>query len=180
MGVNYVGWTNVLFGILGSSVSFGITYLLKYIGVQLGIIFMLMTAITQSIFIISWTPVYNNTTVIFSMAVGFSLTLSIYAGQIRGIYGVYFPKNPAAFSAVAIGQTLGFLFGSLLSTYACNRFKTYFYLGITLFSLFCYVFLLLKYAIKETKQKVCNYDDQKNMENNIEKSSFMLSKEVKI
>jgi hypothetical protein len=28
--------------------------------------------------------------------------------------------------------------------------------------------------------EVCNYDDQKNMENNMEKSSFMLSKEVKI
>jgi hypothetical protein len=176
MGVNYVGWTNILFGGLGSGFSLAITYLLKYIGVQLGIIFMLMTAMMQSIFIISWTPEYNNATAVFLMAVGFSLTISVYMGQIRGIYGVYFPNNTAAFSAVAIAQTLGILFGSLLSTYTCNRFKTYFYLGITIFSLFCYVFLLLKYAIREAKHKVGDLDAHKNMEN---KSSFMFSEEVK-
>ena len=182
MGVNYVGWTNILFGAFGSVISLIMTYLLKYIGVQLGIIFMIMTAMIQCIFIISWTPVYNSASAVFLMAIAFSFTTSVYMGQIRGIYGVYFPNNQAAFSAVAIGQTLGILFGSLLSTYTCTRLKTYFYLGLTIFSLLTYVLLLLKYGVIDAKRKSSltkifpNTDDEKISEN---KSSFIITEEVK-
>jgi hypothetical protein len=180
MGVNYVGWTNILFGCLGSIISLAMTYLLKYIGVQVGIVFMLMTAMLQCIFVISWTPVYNNALVVFMMAVAFSFTISVYIGQIRGIYGVYFPNNPAAFSAVAIGQTIGILIGSLLSTYSCTRFKTYFYLGITIFSLLTYVLILLKYGIIEAKRKEnSNKVVRDNDDKNLQTSSFGYSEEVK-
>ncbi len=61
------------------------TFLLKYIGVQTGIVFMLMISLAQCVFMLSWTPVPNESTLIFMMAVGFALSMSVSIGQIRGI-----------------------------------------------------------------------------------------------
>ena len=61
------------------------TFLLKYIGVQTGIVFMLMSSLVQCVFMLSWTPVPNNSTLIFMMAIVFALSMSVYFGQIRGI-----------------------------------------------------------------------------------------------
>jgi hypothetical protein len=104
LGINYVGWTNILFGkhifgiffndydlmifqkgIFGSLISFAMTFLLKYIGVQTGIVFMLMSSLIQCVFMLAWTPVPNNSVLIFMMAVVFALSMSVYFGQIRGI-----------------------------------------------------------------------------------------------
>ena len=72
-------------GLLGSVISFAMTFLLKYIGVQTGIVFMLMSSLVQCVFMLSWTPVPNNSTLIFMMAIVFALSMSVYFGQIRGI-----------------------------------------------------------------------------------------------
>jgi hypothetical protein len=65
IGVNYVGWTNIVFGSLASVISFGMTYFLKYVGVQIGIVFMLMISLMQCVFILSWTPNPEGAKVLF-------------------------------------------------------------------------------------------------------------------
>ena len=118
-----------------------------------GIIFMVMIALMQSVFMLAWTPISNHSSLIFLMAIGFALSQSVANGQVRGLYGVYFFKNSAAFSAATISQTAGFFFGSLCSTYFCTEFKTWFYAGVAILGLICYIILAIKHLTKEKDDK---------------------------
>lgn len=54
------------------------TYFLKAVGVQIGIVFMLMISMIQCVFILSWTPnPETGQVLVFMMAVGFALSLSV-------------------------------------------------------------------------------------------------------
>ena len=78
LGVNYVGWSNMVFGSLASFLSFGMTYFLKYVGVQIGIVFMLMVSLMHCVFILSWTPTPEGAKIlVFIMAIGFALSMSV-------------------------------------------------------------------------------------------------------
>jgi hypothetical protein len=61
-------------------------YILKSIGTEVGMVFMLMVAFAQNVFMLTWTPVINQTYIIFLLAFGFALSQSIGFGQIRGIF----------------------------------------------------------------------------------------------
>ncbi len=78
LSVNYVGWTNIVYGSTASILSFGMTYFLKEVGVHIGIVFMLMISMSQCVFILSWTPnPETGQVLVFMMAVGFALSLSV-------------------------------------------------------------------------------------------------------
>jgi hypothetical protein len=65
------------------------TYFLKAVGVQIGIVFMLMISLIQCVFILSWTPdPQSGKILVFIMAVGFALSLSVcfYSAFERYIY----------------------------------------------------------------------------------------------
>jgi hypothetical protein len=146
LGVNYIGWANILFGALGCILCLIIGYVLKYIGTMAGIIFMLMIAFCQNIFILSWTPLPNETLTVFLVITSFAFSQSVSQGQVRGLYGVYFPNNGAAFSAATVSQTTGLFMGSLVSAYSCVYIKSYIYIGVVLSGLICYVILVVKHA----------------------------------
>ena len=126
-------------------------YVLKYIGTMSGIIFMLMVVLCQNVFILSWTPTAGEVAIVFLIILSFAFSQSVSNGQVRGLYGVYFPNNSAAFSAATISQTTGLFLGSLISTYCCVYTKSYIYIGIILSSLICYVILAIKHVKRNMK-----------------------------
>ncbi len=84
LGVSYVGWTNIIFGGVGSVITFGMSYLLKSVGIMPGIVFMIMMSLIQCVFMLAWTPVPNSSALIYAMAIGFALSQSVANGQVRG------------------------------------------------------------------------------------------------
>ena len=159
------------------------------IGLNIGIVFMLMVVVTQSIFILSWTPVLKPI-VVFLMSTGFAFSQSIAASQIRGnafqfsffgkiliqkyhclgLYGVYFPNNNSAFSAAAMGFTLGLSLGSACSAYFCTSTKILIYLIIVVLSLVCYVIICFRHNNVNTKVQPIRYETNKiTLEQNAER-----------
>ena len=168
LGVNYVGYANILFGALGSILCLIMGYVLKYIGTMTGIIFMLMVAVCQNIFILSWTPVNGEVITVFLVIASFALSQSVSNGQVRGLYGVYFPNNGAAFSAATVSQTTGLFLGSLVSAYCCVYIKSYIYIGVVLSALICYIIL----AVKHAKRKLVETDKEKLLNTSSTEASF--------
>ena len=74
---------------MGCILSFLMGFILKYIGTSNGIILMLCASLTQSIFMISWTPSIENSYVIYLMIIGFSVSGSMGTGQVRGKKIIY-------------------------------------------------------------------------------------------
>ena len=142
--------------------------LLKYIGTPAGIFLMLGTSFTQCTFVLSWTASLDSYFVIFIMVIGFSISLSClsqvtgkfcvlndYFKKIifsfkKGLYGLFFPNRPEAFSAAALSQTVGFFIGSMVSTFFCTYIKAYVYAGLILSSLICFVSILIKNSLKNS------------------------------
>jgi hypothetical protein len=155
----------MLFGASGSILCLIINYCLKYIGTTAGIVFMLMIALCQNIFILSWTPVPGDVVTVFLVVVSFAFSQTVSQGQVRGLYGVYFPNSGAAFSAATISQTTGLFLGSLMSSYFCVYIKSYVYMGIVVSSIICYVALAVKHAkrsVELEKQKMVVEVDSTN------------------
>ena len=71
----------------------------------------------------------------------------------KGLYGAQFATNRAAFSAVTLFQTVGFITGFASSVYLCTYQKVYIYLGITFLSLITYSGLTIKNSFIEQKEK---------------------------
>ncbi len=96
--------------------------------------------------------------------------------KILGLYGIYFPKNRAAFSAATISQTMGFVIGSTFSTYMSTSFKTWFYVGISVAGLLGYMVLAVKYQGKSELSSMSDSEkeDEKVSEHQtiIERISF--------
>lgn len=141
--VNLIGWSNSLFGVLGCVLSFVMGYVIKYIGSTGGIILMLSISFARSIFVISWIPEKEQLYVIYFMVAGFAVSQSVGSGQVRALYGVYFPNNPTSFSYCAINQTFGLFIGSMISKSFSTAIKTYVLIGIIITSFICYVILLI-------------------------------------
>jgi hypothetical protein len=72
-------------GALGSFLCLLFGFVLMNIGVMTGIIFLLMTALANCIFMITWTPNPAKNYVIFLIVIGFAFSHSISNSQIRGI-----------------------------------------------------------------------------------------------
>jgi hypothetical protein len=73
-------------GVVSSIFSLIMGYILKSIGTEAGMVFMLMVAFAQNLFMLTWTPAINQTYIIFLLAFGFALSQSIGFGQIRGMF----------------------------------------------------------------------------------------------
>ena len=121
------------------------------------------------------------------MMIGFAYTQSIANSQIRGkwkvnnniwiiispnknffysgLYGVYFPNNSSAFTAAAMGLTIGLALGAFASTNLCVYMKVYIYLALVMISLICYVCLSFKHnrfkKVAETKNGDCLEKNEK-------------------
>ena len=130
---------------------------------------------------------------LFYVYIAFSLVQSVTSGQIRGritfsceciylaswfvllgIYGVQFPTNNGAFSAVTLFQTFGFISGFASSVKLCTYQKAFIYLGITFLSFITYGGLSVKnsyYEQKELKLKE-NSGNDKQLEIDEKESLF--------
>ena len=69
-----------------------------------------------------------------------------------GVFGVQFPGNNSAFSAVTLFQTIGFISGFVCSVFFCTNIKTYIYLGISFTSFLTYGGLGIKNSYLELKE----------------------------
>lgn len=135
-----------------SIISLLMAYVLRYVGKTSGIVFMLNTSLTIGIFVLSWTPNAESTYVLFLVILGFALSQSIATSQVRGLYGIYFPKNLSAFSCATIGQTLGIILGCVTTMLMCVNEKAYVYIGIVLSSLICFVLIEIRAKKQEIRQ----------------------------
>ena len=105
------------------------------------LIIMLLAALCQAIFMISWTPTFSQSYVIFIMAANFGLTQSLANTQIRAAFGVFFPNDPTAYSGAILFETMGLIIGSVLSIFVQTRIKIYVYIAVIFTSVFSYLWL---------------------------------------
>jgi hypothetical protein len=158
LGVNYVGWTNVFQGVLSSIFSLLTGVAVKHVGLKVGIVFMLLVSAAINIFILSWTPDPEQVFVVFLLSAGYAMSQSIAKSQVTGLYGIHFPNNPVAYSAFAMTVPSGYLLGSLVSSYACVKVKSYIHLGLILLSFICF-FILEVRRDKRLKDAVSQNDE---------------------
>lgn len=118
--------------------------IIKHIGMQTIMVMMLMGALINSVFMISWTPDKQASYVIFIMAVAFAFTNSLATAQVRAVFGIFFPDNSAAYSAANIFETIGLVLGSVLSIYFCTDIKIYGYVFLSITGIVSYVYLEMK------------------------------------
>lgn len=141
-----------------SSIFCGISgYQAKYIGTQTTIFSMLMMAMMNAVFMLSWTPDHDQNYVIFIMAIVFSYTVGLATSQIRAVYGIFFPNNPSAYSALIVFETTGLVIGSTISVYFCTYVKVYSYMIIITLSIISYLGLEAKHRYLNENSKVTNF-----------------------
>ena len=157
LGVNYLGWTNLFQNSLNVAFSLVMGYVLKNVGIKVGIIFTLNIGLAVNVFILAWTPSPDMVTVFLLMA-GFSLSQAVSKGQITGLYGIYL-DSPAAFSAFNLASPLGLLFGSLVSSYFGVQVKTYIFLGIIFLSIVSFLVLSVRHERRLDKLKSLEYEN---------------------
>lgn len=131
----------MVYAVTASVISFLISRLTKYTGVQTMLIIMLLAALCQAIFMISWTPTVSQSYVIFIMAANFGLTQSLANTQIRAAFGVFFPNDPTAYSGAILFETMGLIIGSILSIFVQTRIKIYVYIVVIFTSVISYLWL---------------------------------------
>jgi hypothetical protein len=112
---------------------------------------MLMTALANAIFMLSWTPNIDESYVLFIMVIAFAFTDCLATAQVRAAFGIFFPNNPTAYSAALMFETIGLVIGSVLSIYFCTRIKVYVYIFLIFLSLITYVSLEVKTNFKRLK-----------------------------
>ena len=105
---------------------------------------MLMTALSNAIFMLSWTPNADESYVLFIMAIAFAFTDCLATCQVRAAFGIFFPNDPSAYSAALMFVTIGLVIGSILSIFFCTRIKIYVYIFIIFLSILSYVILEVK------------------------------------
>ncbi len=161
--INYIGWTNILFGVCGAIFSVLFGSIEKYTTQFPQILFIFTIAIGQGVFILAWTPdVLSGSYAIFLIIFVFAIIESIATAQIRGLYGIQFPSIPAAFNIASIGQTVGFIIGFLCSLFFCVDFKIYVYLIISFLSLITCTILFSRnnyYKVKGQEDKAESKED---------------------
>jgi uncharacterized protein YacL len=123
---------------------------------------MLLTALGNAIFMLSWTPNVDESYVIFIMAIAFAFIDCLATAQVRAAFGIFFPTNPSAYSAALMFETIGLIIGSVISIYFCTRVKVYVYIFLIFLSLFTYVSLEVKTNYKRVKTN----DDFKSINQN--------------
>jgi hypothetical protein len=85
--VNYIGWTNILFGLAGGLFSLLFGYLARYTTIVPQIIITFCLSMGHAIFILAWTPdTETGSYVIFLMTLVLAVTESIATVQIRGFF----------------------------------------------------------------------------------------------
>jgi hypothetical protein len=85
VNVQFIGWTNIVFGICASIMSIILGTCTKYVAQSPFIVLMLMASICNGIFMLTVTPdPPHNTNVIFFIAVLFAISISYSNGQVRG------------------------------------------------------------------------------------------------
>lgn len=141
----------MVYALTSSLVSFIIGKLAKHIGLQTIIVMMLLVALSHSIFMLSWTPRYDQGYVVVLMAATFGFTNSLATAQIRGLYGVFFPNDPTAYSAEILFETSGLIIGSLMSIFFQARVKIYLYIGIIVSGVISYVCLEMRHRNRTAK-----------------------------
>ena len=129
----------MVFGGLGALISYYSGKLIESIGIKAAMIIMLMSALAHSVFMLSWTPDVNFWWLIFAMMSAFAFTNSMATGQVRAMFGIFYPNNANAYSAAITFETIGLIVGSVISFNFCTRVKTFVYSFIILLSLVCFL-----------------------------------------
>lgn len=159
------GWCSIVYGATASIFSFIVGNVVKYVGLQTTMVMMLLVAIAHSIFMISWTPHVDQAYVIFLMAATLGFTNSLATAQVRAIFGLFFPKDPSAYSAAMIFETFGLILGSILSIYFQTRIKIYIYMIICVAG-------ILTYNALEVRRKHFSKQNILKFENSVDKFDF--------
>jgi hypothetical protein len=126
---------------------------------------MLMGALSNSIFIISWTPKIEESYTMYLVIATFAFTNCLATSQVRGVFGIYFPDNPSAYSAAIIFETIGLVLGSILSIYFCTRIKIYVYMAIIVLGLVSYNYLEVRKNILKNNETESSSDTDNRKKN---------------
>lgn len=169
-----LGWCSIVYGVVASIFSYLVGKLAKHIGLQTTIVMMLLVGLSNCIFMLSWTPRYDQGYVVFLMAATFGFTNSLATAQVRAIFGVFFPKDPTAYSGAILFETMGLILGSVLSIFFQARIKIYVYIAVIFLGVVSYVWLEVRHRhramIKSEKEHFAatvNYGNEN--ENEVEK-----------
>ena len=134
----------MVFGLSGAILAALFGYLTKYIPQSTLIVFMLMVSISNSLFMLTWTPDQNHIYVIFFMAMAFGISQAYSTGQLISLYVIHVTENKNIFCFCNVFQNIGFLTGFLLSRFTCTYVKAYFYLSLSIISLISYLFIIFR------------------------------------
>lgn len=140
--VRYIGYMNLVYGLTSLIFANILGYLTKFSSQPVMITFMIMTSLSNFLIMLIWTPISSSQmSILYLIAFLFGLSASYSNGQIRGLYGYYFPNDSSVYSAASFSSTFGYVIGFILSLFFCARVKIFIHMSLLIFSLTCYVIL---------------------------------------
>lgn len=77
------------------------------------------------------------------------------------MFGIYFPANNAAYSALFIFETIGLVVGAIISIFFCVRVKVYIFMGLIVIG-------IITYSLLEGKSNKNSLDNTKKVNKEVD------------
>ena len=161
---NIKGLISVIIGLSGTISSFLCGYMTKLLRIQTILFFMLALAFSNLMLMLFGGVEPKQRYLIYLMAVFFGITNSIGKSQLSGLLGIRFPNNmSSSYSVFSAFESMGFMFGAIVSLFAQTRLKVYICLGLVIASFFGYLIFEIRshMAKKRSDEKRKELDNQK-------------------
>ena len=81
--------------------------------------------------------------------------------QKKAVYGIFYPDNKAAYSALFLFETIGLILGSILSIFLCVNAKIYVFIGLIFVCIVTYVLLEVRGKISKANTEDSKRKTQK-------------------
>ena len=153
LGVEYVGYWFVVFGISAATFSFIIGFISKYVTRIPLIIIALFLSAGLNVFLLFWQTNGEQYIILYSLAIFYGIFQAIISTQMNSMIGVlYFKNSRPAFSVNRLCSSLSGAIGFSYSGYLCVRIKCYIIIVTSITAFIFYSILEIK-ILKDVKDK---------------------------
>lgn len=154
LGIPFVGYVMICFGVVNAICSLLFGSVMKYIGRKPIMAFGAVVHTALVVWFLLWKPHPSNPSVFYIASGLFGVGDAVWQTQVNGLYGTLFRRNKeAAFSNYRLWESSGFVIAYAYSTHLCARMKLYVMLIVLEIGISMYVIVEILHARKVRRQK---------------------------
>ncbi|EEB19673.1 conserved hypothetical protein [Pediculus humanus corporis] len=154
LGISYVGYVMICFGVVNAICSVLFGTLMKYIGRFPIMTFGFIVHFSLVIFKLIWAPSPDHPFAFFIVSGLWGVGDAVWQTQVNGLYGTLFRrKKEAAFSNYRLWESVGFVIAYAYSTSLCANMKLYVLLAILCTGFLGYIIVEILQKRKKKRQQ---------------------------